>query len=265
VVQTVCDRLDPGLVRTTFGTPLAQSGPEVPPVEFGIPTYDVCRFTLKTGRNGLALRVGVSVLPATTSTLAASRKADAANPRQPIATAAIGRGGYGTSQYLVFLQGERMIKLTGPIATLAKYVTIGRQVARELAALPPPRKIVTLEQCDRGSWVAEKVMGARAVARRDLDTDAAGPTCGWITATSTLSSSARFDPAAKAQLQAIGRLPTSRPIPFGAEGYVDTRTGRTTIRVGDKKLVELVPYPARAVNPGLMTDFALAMNGLYAR
>jgi hypothetical protein len=44
---------------------------------------------------------------------------------------------------------------------------------------------------------------------------------------------------------------------------VDTATGRTTIRLGDDKLVDLVPLPARAINPDTMTQFALAMLSQY--
>ena len=63
----------------------------------------------------------------------------------------------------------------------------------------------------------------------------------------------------------LRKAPTSQSIPLGDEGYVDTATGRTTIRVGDDKLVDLVPLPARAVDPDLMTKFALAMSPLYTR
>ncbi|MEU8226976.1 hypothetical protein [Kribbella sp. NPDC048915] len=263
VADTVCVRMDPDLVQATLGTPVANIQPKNPPAEVGLPTYDVCQFTLAAGANGPVLRVGVSVLPATPATLAASRKADLSRQREPIVPVALGQGGYGTSTSLVFLLDGRLYKLTGPQATPAKYVVLGREVTRQVAGLPEPELMVTREECDRGSAVAEKVMGAPAVVRRDGETLAGDPVCAWITASSVLSASARREADAAKLLAPIRKLPTSQSIPLGDEAYVDTGTGRTTIRIGEDKLVDLVPEPARAVDPDLMTQFALAMIPLY--
>ncbi|HEY3562647.1 MAG TPA: hypothetical protein VGL05_34510 [Kribbella sp.] len=263
VADTLCVRMDPTLVQSTLAVPVANIQPDNPPAEFGIPTYDVCQFTLSAGKNGPVLRVGVSVLSATKATLAATQKAYAAQPREPVLPAKVGQGGYGTSTFVVFLQGGKLYKISGPKATLAKYVVLAQEVIRQAPGLPEPERSITRPECERGTSAAEKVLGAPALVRRDDQTILGDVVCGWVTATSVLSSSVRREPDAEALLAPIRKAPTSQSIPLGDEGYVDTATGRTTIRVGDDKLVDLVPLPARAINPDLMTQFALAMSPLY--
>ncbi|TDO57548.1 hypothetical protein EV651_111278 [Kribbella sp. VKM Ac-2571] len=265
VADTLCVRMDPTFVQTTLAVPVANIQPKAPPAELGIPTYDVCQFALSASPNGPVLRVGVSVLPATKAMLAATQKAYAAHPREPALPAKVGQGGYGTSTFLVFLLGGKMYKLSGPQATLAKYVALGQEVVRQAPGLPDAERLITRPECDRGTAAAEKVLGAPAMARRDGQTLLGDPVCGWMTSTSVVSTSVRRERDAKALMAPIRKLATSQSIPLGDEGYVDTATGRTTIRVGDDKIVDLVPLPARAINPDLMTQFALAMSPVYTR
>ena len=265
VADTLCVRMDPTLVQTTLAVPVANIQPKAPPPEFDIPTYDVCQFALSASPNGPVLRVGVSVLPATPATLAATQKAYAAHPREPAKPAKIGQGGYGTSTFLVFLSGGKLYKLSGPQATLAKYVVLGQEVVLQAPGLPDADRLITRPDCDRATAAAEKVLGAPAMARRDGQTLVGDLVCGWLTSTSVISTSARREPDAKALMAPIRKATTSQSIPLGDEGYVDTATGRTTIRVGDDKIVDLVPLPARKINPDLMTQFALAIAGRYTR
>jgi hypothetical protein len=265
VADTLCVRMDPTLVQTTLAVPAANIQPKAPPAEFDIPTYDVCQFALSPSPNGPVLRVGVSVLPATQAMLAATQKAYAAHPREPAKPVKIGQGGYGTSTFLVFLLGGKLYKLSGPQATLAKYVALGQEVVRQAPGLPDAERLITRPECDRATAAAEKVMGAPAMARRDGQTLVGDLVCGWMTSTSVLSTSVRREPDAKALMAPIRKAATSQSIPLGDEGYVDTATGRTTIRVGDDKIVDLVPLPARKINPDLMTQFALAIAPRYTR
>lgn len=265
VADTLCVRMDATLVRTTLAVPVANIQPATPPVDFGLPTYDVCQLTLSASRNGPVLNVETSVLPATAATLAATQKAYAATKREKAVPAAVGQGGYGTSTFVVFLLGGKLYKIAGPKATLAKYVVIAQNAVSQVSGLPDPGESITRQECDRGSSAAEKVMGAPAMTRRDSQTVLGDIVCGWITSTSVLSTSVRRTPNAKALIAPLSKAATSQSVPLGDEGYVDTATGRTTIRVGDDKLVDLIPLPARAVNPDLMTQFALAMSSLYTR
>lgn len=262
VADTLCVRMNQPLVQTTLGVPVVSIQPETLPAEFGLPTYDVCRLGLSAGPNGPVLTVGSSVLPATAATLAAARKAYAATKAQPVK---VGSGGFGTSTFVVFLLNDRLYKLSGPKATLAKYVVLAQDVVRQVPGLPEPQPLITQPDCRRGESAAEKVMGAPATIRRDGHTVVGDLVCGWINPTGVLYTSVRRTPNAKASMAPISKAATSQPIPLGDEGYVDTATGRTTIRVGDDKLVDLVPLPARAMNPDLMTQLALAMSPVYTR
>ncbi|MFI5692125.1 hypothetical protein ACIA58_09825 [Kribbella sp. NPDC051586] len=265
VADTVCVRMDATLVRSTLAVPVANIHPETPPTDFGIPTYDVCQLKLSTAPNGPMLNVETSVLPATKATLAANQKAYAATKREPAKPVVLGEGGYGTSTFVVFLLDGRLYKIAGPKATLAKYAVLGQEVIRQVPGLPEPQLLVTRAECERGSSAAEKVMGAPAMVRRDGETLLGDPVCGWVSSTNVLYTSVRRTAQAKALMAPMRKAATAQSIPLGDEGYVDTATGRTTIRVGDDKLVDLVPLPARAINPDLMTQFALAMSSLYTR
>ncbi|HZX07015.1 hypothetical protein [Kribbella sp.] len=261
--ETLCTLVDDNLVRTTLGVPAVRVDRRDLPAELDIPAYDVCQLNLGATADGPVLRIGVSVLQATTATLAAARKAYTAHGREPAVTANLGQGGYGTSTFVVFLLDGRLYKLSGPRATLAKYVVLGQEVVRQAPQLSAPALLITRPECDRGSDAAEQVLGVPATARRDGETLVGDPVCGWVTATSVLYTTVRREPDAAALMAPLRNAATSQAIPLGDEGYVDTATGRTTIRVGDDKLVDLVPLPARAINPDLMTQFALAMSSLY--
>ncbi|MFC6161321.1 hypothetical protein [Kribbella jiaozuonensis] len=265
LAETLCVRMDATLVKSTLAVPVANIHPETPPADFGVPTYDVCQLTLSKAPNGPVLNVETSVLQATKATLAATQKAYAATKKEPAKPALLGEGGYGTSSFVVFLLDGKLYKIAGPKATLAKYIVLGQEAIRQVPGLPAADLLITRPDCERGSDAAEKVLGVPASARRDGQTALGDPVCGWVTPTGALYSSARRTTQAAALMVPIRKAATSQPIPLGDEGYVDTATGRTTIRVGDDKLVDLVPLPARAINPDLMTQFALAMSSLYTR
>lgn len=265
VAETLCVRMDQPLVQATLGTPVVTLQTKTPPADFGLPTYDVCQFGLSTSPNGPVLRVGVSVIPATKATLAGAQKAYAATKGEPAKPAVVGEGGFGTSSFVVFLLQGRLYKVSGPPATMAKYVVLGQEVVRQAPGLPEAQPLIARPDCERGSDAAEKVMGMQAMVRRDGQTALGDPVCGWVNPDSVLSTSVRRTPNAKALMEPIRKAPTAQSIPLGDEAYVDTATGRTTILVGDDKLVDLVPLPARPIDPDTMTAFALAMSPLYTR
>ncbi|MEI8408052.1 MULTISPECIES: hypothetical protein [unclassified Kribbella] len=265
VAETLCVRMDQPLVQSTLGVPVVTLQTKAPPADLGLPTYDVCQFGLSTSPNGPVLRVGVSVLPATKVTLTGAQKIYAASKGEPAKPAVVGEGGFGTSTFVVFLLSGRLYKVSGPPATLAKYVVLGQEVVRQAPGLPEAQPLIARPDCERGSSAAEKVMGAPAMVRRDGQTALGDLVCGWVNPNSVLSTSVRRTPNAEALMQPIRKAATSQSIPLGDEAYVDTATGRTTIRVGSDKLVDLVPLPARAIDPDTMTAFALAMSPLYTR
>jgi hypothetical protein len=265
VADTICVRMDQPLVQRTLAAPVVTIQEKPVPADIGIPTYDICQLALSTSPTGPVLKVGTSVLPATKADLAAAQKAYAATRGEPAKPIAVGQGGYGTSRFAVFLLTGRLYKVEGPAATPAKYVALAQDAARQAPGVPEAAPLITRPDCERGTSEAAKVMGAEAMVRRDGATAAGDVVCGWITATSVLYSTARRVPDAEQAMSAIRKAPTSQSVPLGDEGYVDTATGRGTIRVGTDKIVDLVPLPAGKTKPDDMVAFALAISPLYTR
>ncbi|WP_460650266.1 hypothetical protein [Kribbella endophytica] len=263
--DTLCVRMDQSLVQTTLAAP-AVTIPQTPvPAEIGLPSFDICELGLSTNPDGPALRLGVSVLTGTKADLIAAQRAYAATKAEPARAIAVGQGGYGTSKFAVFLLGTHLYKVEGPAATPTKYVVLAQEAARQAAGLPEAAPLITRTECDRGTNAAAKVMGTVATARRDSATPAGDVVCGWITATSVLYTTARRVPDAEAAMAAVRKAPTSQSVPLGDEGYVDTATGRGTIRVGTDKIADLVPLPGSKVKTDDMVTFALAISPLYTR
>ncbi|GAA1591655.1 hypothetical protein GCM10009789_52100 [Kribbella sancticallisti] len=266
VADTLCTRVNQNLVQTTLAAPVVQIQPKGVPAEFGLPaTYDVCQLGLSTSPNGPVLRIGVSVLPATPATLGAVRKAYDATKSEPVKPVELGQAGFGTSKFVVFLLDGKVYKVSGPAATLAKYVVLGNEVLQQVPGLPDAAPLITRPDCERGSSKADKVLGAPAMVRRDSETAVGDLVCGWVTATGVLYTGVRRVADAEAVIAPVRKAPTSESVPLGDEGYVDTATGRGIIRVGTDKIVDLVPLPAGKADKDDMVAFALAMSPLYTR
>lgn len=262
-VETLCGRVDQALIQRTLAVRSVQVDPGPTPAEIGLPSYDVC--TLRLG-GAAPLRMGVSVFPATTAGLVASKKAyDAGRgPLEPSKPAVVGQGGYGTSQFVVFLAGDRLVKLAGPPATLPKYLALARDAAAQLAGLPNPPALITRSECDRGSSAAAKVLGAPATARRDSMAADGTITCSWLTATAVLSSTASTAPAAVSAFETARKSPTAEPVPLGDHAFFETRTRTIQIRKSTK-IASLTPLPHVRADRDTMLAFALSISGLYTR
>lgn len=263
VADNLCVRMDQTLVQNTLRVPVVQIQPKQIPADFGFPTYDVCQLSLSTSPTGPVLRVGTSVFPSAPADLAAARKAYAATKGEPAKVVTIGSGGFGTSRFVMFLLKGKLLKISGPPATLAKYVVLGEEAAQQADGLPDPAPLITRPECDRGTSAAAKVMGADAAIRRDSETDAGDIVCSWITKTRVLYSMVRRVADAEAVIAPTRKAATSLPVPLGDEAYVDTATGRGVIRVGTDKIVDLVPLPAGTTDKDDMVTFALKMSALY--
>lgn len=266
VADTLCVRMSPTLVQKTLGVPVVEIQPKQVPAEFGFPTYDMCQLRLSTSPSGPVLRVGIAVFEATPLDLAAARKAYDATKGEPAkATTVGGRAGFGTSSFVVFLLGDKLVKIAGPPATLPKYVVLAQDAAQQADGLPAALPFITRPECERGTNAAANVMGGEARIRRDSETDAGDIVCGWITKTRVLYSTVRHVADANAVIAPIRKAATSFPLPLGDETYVDTATGRSIIRVGPGKLIDLVPLPAGTTDKDNMVAFTLKISGLYTR
>lgn len=266
VADTLCSRVDQNLVQSTLAVPVVQIQPKAPPAEFGLPvTYDVCQLGLSTSPSGPVLRIGVSVLPATPATLAAARKAYDATKGEPAKPVTLGEGGFATSRFALFLLDGKLLKVSGPTATVGKYAVLGQDVVQQAAGLPEAQPLITRPDCERGSSRADKVLGAPAAIRRDGETEVGDLVCGWITTNGLLYTSVRRVTDAEKVIAPVRKAPTSESVPLGDEGYVDTASGRGIIRVGTDKIVDLVPLPAGTADKDDMVAFALSMASVYTR
>lgn len=267
VADTLCVRADQTLVRRTLAAPVVAIRPKAPPAEIGLPTFDVCELALSNKPGGPVLRMGVSALPATRADLVAAQKSYQATGGkvEPAKPARVGQGGFGTSRFVVFLFDGKLLKVSGPPATLAKYVVLGQEAARQAPGLPPAPAAIAREECERGSSEAAAVLGAPALIRRDGETATAQVVCGWIAGTTVLSSSVRTVPDATKVMAAVGKLPTSESVPLGDDGFFNTATRAIVLRVGTDRIVDLVPLPAGKADKNAMIAFALAISSLYTR
>ncbi|WP_343970906.1 hypothetical protein [Kribbella koreensis] len=265
VADTLCVRMNQTLVQTTLGVPVVRIQPKPVLPELGFPTYDQCELGLSSNSSGPVLRVGTSAFFATAADLAAVRKAYDATKGEPAKSLTVGQGGFGTSRFVVFLADGKLRKISGPPATLAKYVVLAQDAAQQTGGLPEPAPYITRPECERGTSAATKVMGIEASVRRDGETDAGDIVCAWLTKTRVLYSTVRRVKDAEAITAPISKAATSFPMPLGDEAYVDTVTGRSIIRVGTDKIVDLVPLPAGTTDKDDMASFVLTMSGLYTR
>ncbi|WBQ04876.1 hypothetical protein [Kribbella sp. CA-293567] len=265
VADTLCTRMDQTLVQSALAAPAVQIQLKPAPAEFGFPSYDVCQLRLSTSASGPVLRVGTSVFPSTPADLAAARKAYEATKGEAAKVVTIGQGGFGTSRFVVFLLEGKLFKVSGPPATLAKYVVLGEEAAQQADGLPDSEPLIIRPECERGTKSAAIAMGVEAAIRRDGETEAGDIVCGWITRTRVLYSTVRRVADAEAVIAPTRKAATSQSVPLGDEGYIDTASGRGVIRVGADKIVDLVPLPAGTADKDDMVAFALAMSGLYTR
>jgi len=269
VADTLCVRIDQTLVRQTLAVPSVAMEPEDIPAEVGLPTYDDCGLQLGTATPGrtVPLRIGVSVLPGTAAGLATARQVYDARRGGLEASKPVtgGLGGFGTSRFAVRLGNGRLVKVSGPPATIQKYAALAAAAVREVPGLPEPEPLIVHQECERGSTEAADVLGAPAMIRRDVETKTGDLVCAWITTTGVLWSSEETVPDAVKAIQPIREKPTAESVPLGDEALFDTATRAVTIRVGTDKIVSLTPLPAGRADKNAMIAFALAVSGLYTR
>ncbi|MFC0627595.1 hypothetical protein [Kribbella deserti] len=265
VADTLCVRIDQTLVQRTLDVSSVAIQTKPLPAELGLPTYDVCELQLGTGTPGGNLRIGVSVRPAKLTDLAASRATyNATRGSAEVAKDVIaGDGGFGTSRFVVVLDENRLVKVSGPAAKIEKYAALAAATLQNLPGLPEPEPLVARTECERGSSEAAAVLGAPASFRRDGETPTGDLICGWGTASTVLWTSEALVPEAARVMDTARKSPTAESIPLGDEALIDLKTLTVKMRVGDDRIVTMTRLPAGQADKNDMTAFALAMAGLY--
>lgn len=265
VADTLCVRIDQTLVRQTLGVPSVAIQPKPVPAELGLPTYDVCELQLGTGTPGGNLRIGLSVQRAKMADLASARSTyNATRGSGEVAKDVIAAdGGFGTSRFVVLLEEGRLVKVSGPGATIEKYAALATAAVQSLPGLPAPEPLVVRSECERGTDKAAAVLGAPAAIRRDGETATGDVICGWLTPTAVLWTSEALTPEAARVMDTARKSPNAESIPLGDEALIDLKTLTVTMRVGDDRIVKMTRLPAGQAEKNDMTAFALAMAGLY--
>lgn len=266
IASTLCSRVDQtAIAKVVKARRLVMNTAVLP--DFGVPTYDVCSFTV-TPASGkpYALRIGASVLAAAPGELAVARRAyDATQGRSTKSrTAAVGQGGYATNGFVVFLGAGRLVRVSGP-ATFAQNLAVARETAKQTPGLPSAPPEVTRPECERGGSAAAKVIGAPPTIRRDRVTGTGDTECGWAISTRTVSTSVTRVRNAAAVFAADRDKPGAEPVPLGDEGLYDARTHAVRIRGGTDKIASFVPVPAGQAAKNDVIAFALRLSGLYTR
>ena len=277
IADTLCVRMDPDVMTRIFKVRSTRLSTDPTAPAFDVPTYDVCTLDLTTGTDARTkrpivtpLRVGVSVLPATPADLAAARRAYTVSQGRfdPARTAAVGQGGYGTNRFVVFLSNGRLVKISsglGPKASFGSYLAAAREVAKQTAGIPVQQPVVALQECERGTGTATKVLGAEAVIRRDRRNAYGDVECGWATKTRAVSSTATRIASARRIFQQNSSLPTAERIPLGDDGLYDAESHSIQVRVGENKVAYFTPAPVGTGAKNDMIAFALKVSGLYTR
>ena len=266
VADTLCARADQAALSRILKARRLTMRSEVTPL-FGVPTYDVCAFTV-TPASGkpYTLRIGASVLPATAADLAKARRTyDATRGRSERSrTAAAGQSGYGTSRFVVFLGSGRLVLVSGP-ASYAQNLAVARELAKQTPGLPAAPTQITRPECERAGAAAATVLGAPPTIRRDRVNQYGDIECGWAIATRAISSTATRVRNAEQVFEVNGRKPGAEPVPLGDDGLYDPGTHAVQVRIGADKVATFAPVPAGQADKNDVIAFALRLSSLYTR
>jgi hypothetical protein len=266
ISDTLCSRADQAALSRILKARRLTMRSDVTPL-FGVPTYDVCAFTV-TPASGkpYTLRVGASVLPATAADLATARRTyDVTRGRSERSrTAAAGQGGYGTSRFVVFLGSGRLVLVSGP-ASYAQNLAVAREMAKQTAGLPAAPTEITRPECERAGAAAAKVLGAPPTIRRDRVNQYGDTECGWAIATRTISSTATRVRNAAQVFEVNARRPGAEPVPLGDDGLYDPGTHAVQVRIGADRIATFAPVPTGQAAKNDVIAFALRLSGLYTR
>jgi hypothetical protein len=223
------------------------------------------------------VRVTLSAVPVTDAQFAASRKGDTEWVKEmgyaaKVVDGEIGPGSWAVdpaaaSPWLVFRAGNRPIKLrmeNDGSGTLDELRSIAQTILELPGGLPTAQAIIARPECVRGTAAAERLLGARAVLRRDTLADG-HLSCQWGTATGSVavrSGGLGSDPALDFGYIKGGFH--SRRVNVGAEAWQQT-DGELAFRTTQDAYIELVAtMPGSTLSPNLVVALAQAIAPAYA-
>lgn len=222
------------------------------------------------------VRVTLSAIPVTDAQFAEFRKSDAEQITELGYAAKVIDGGIGpgswavdpaaAASWLVFRAGNRPIKLrveNDGSGTLDELRSIAQTILDLPGGLPTAQSIIARPECARGTAAAERLLGGRAVLRRDTLTDGY-LSCQWGSATRSVavrSGGLGSDPALDFGYVRGGFH--SHRVNVGVEGWQQT-DGELAFRTAKDAYIELVATPGTTLRPGPVVALAQAIAPAYA-
>lgn len=266
-VGSPCERVRP----TLTGTWKAEDAPATLN-----PLSDSCWLTDSTNPNN-RFRISVSVLPTTAKETAEIRLAEAAGLRGVYVAKQVD-GGVGSGSWamnpaaggpwLVFRSGERLVRVAQDTSgQLDAIQAVARTIISLPGGIPEAPAMVQRPECAPGTAAAEKVLGAKAAARRDALVDGFAH-CLWGSTTRTAFTRAggaasdqglNFTYAKDAGADSWTGV---RAVKVGAQGWQQS-DGFTMYRVGKNTFVDVGAAPTSAMRPAETLALARAILPAY--
>ncbi|HEY3510669.1 hypothetical protein [Kribbella sp. NPDC051137] len=222
------------------------------------------------------IRVLVSILPVTPAQAARFRKDDEVSTAAGGYAAKVGDGGMGdgswelnpaaAAPWLVFRADGRQVRLTVENAgagTMDELLSIARTIISLAGGLPAARPTVVRSECADGTAAAERILGAKAVLRRDALVDN-HLTCEWGSASRTVAAYEDADSATDFGLikqAATGGL--AHRVTVGTEGW-QQEDGYLIFRTSSDAYVKVVSLPWDEMRPKPIVEFARAIAPAYS-
>ncbi|MFI5698326.1 hypothetical protein ACIA58_41095 [Kribbella sp. NPDC051586] len=219
--------------------------------------------------------VALSAIPVTDAQFAQSRQSDVdwVTGMQYAAKVVDGEVGPGSwavdpaaaAPWLVFRAGKRPVELrmeNDGSGTLDELRSIAETIIALPGGLPAAPAIIGQPECARGTVAAERLLGEKAVLRRDALTDGY-LRCQWGSATRSVvvrSGGLGSDPALDFGYVKGGFK--SHRVDVGAEGWQQT-DGEVAFRTAKDAYIELMATPGSTLRPGLLVALAQAIAPAY--
>ncbi|MGZ0152708.1 hypothetical protein ACXJJ3_37015 [Kribbella sp. WER1] len=222
------------------------------------------------------IRVFVSILPVTTEQAVRFRKVDEATVAAGGYAAKVSDGGMGdgswalnpaaAAPWLVFRVAGRQIRLSvenSGAGTMDELRSIARAVttlAGGLAAAPPT---VVRPECAVGTAAAERILGTKAVLRRDALVDN-HLTCEWGSAMRTVAAFASADGMADfGMVKQAATAGLAHRVTVGAEGWQQD-DGYLLFKTSRDEYVTVVSLPWDEMRPKPIVTLARAIAPAYS-
>ncbi|MER7245790.1 hypothetical protein [Kribbella sp. NPDC000426] len=263
----LCERLAPHLSGSWKA---AEAGSRL-----NTPLADSCSLVNTTQQVHQVL-VSLSAVPVTDAQFALSRKSDGEVISGLQYAAKVIDGGVGpgswavnpaaAAPWLVFRADNRQIKLlfqNDGSGTLAELRSMARTILALPGGLPTAPAIIAQPACARGTAAAERLLGEKAVLRRDTLTDGY-VWCQW--GSQTLTVAVRSGGLGSDPSMDFGDMKDAfyaHRVKVAAEGW-QASNGPLTFRTAKNAYVELVTTPDVPVRPAALVALAQAIAPAYA-